>query len=92
VYREASIETPAGTSKFRFKPHSAGPFGADIRSEWQDAETFFYTLAATGLGWKDIHASKLIPPAPPPSYRTILGRQALALARRVARGFRERVI
>ena len=84
-YREASIETPEGTQIFRFKPHSAGPFGADIRSDWQDPDTFFYSLATAGVGWKDIRASKLIPAGAPPRLRTVLRREAAALTGKAAR-------
>ncbi|WP_395624161.1 FkbM family methyltransferase [Sphingomonas daechungensis] len=87
-YRDAFIETSNGRQAFHFKAHSAGPFGADVRSEWQDPETFFYTLASAGLGWKDIHASYFIEPAPAPSFGKRLGRQTLALARQFLRGAR----
>jgi FkbM family methyltransferase len=92
VYRETTIATATGPRTFQFKPHSAGPFGADIQSEWQDPETFFYTLANAGLGWKDIHASRLIPPEPEPRLRVILARQLATLARRVARGLKDRAL
>lgn len=88
IYAEASIDTLSGRRKFRFKPHSAGPFGSDILGEWQDADTFFYTLAAAGLGWKDIHATDLISPAPRPRFLTHIRRQTLALARQFIRGVR----
>lgn len=89
-YAAAQIDALEGPRTFSFKPHSAGPFGSDIRSEWQDPETFFQTLAAVGLGWKDIHASDLIEPAPPPGSLECMRRQAVALARQVVRGIRER--
>ena len=85
AYREATIETPAGPRAFRFKPHSAGPFGADIHSDWQDPEAFFYALATEGLGWKDIHASRLIAAGPPPRLRMVLRREAAALTVKFAR-------
>ena len=50
-----------------FAAHSAGPFADDIGGRWDDANTFLFTLAAEGLGWKDIHASNVIPPSPKPS-------------------------
>jgi FkbM family methyltransferase len=46
-------------AKINFTPHSAGPFGPDIRSEWYNSETFFQILGYEKLGWKDIHASKV---------------------------------
>ena len=84
AYREATIETTDGFQTFAFRPHSAGPFGADITSDWQDPQTFFQTLATAGLGWKDIHASKLIAAGPPPRLRTVLRRDAIALVRKFA--------
>lgn len=88
TYGDATIDTPDGLRRFSFMADSAGPFGEDIRSEWQDADTFFQTLAIAGLGWKDIHASKLIEPAKAPRERVLVGRHAIALARRAARGIR----
>ena len=55
-YGDATVTTPDGPRHFHFKPHSAGPFGEDIRPPWEDADTFFHTLAIAGLGWKDIHS------------------------------------
>ena len=91
-YGRASIATTAGPSQFRFQPHSAGPFGEDIQTPWEDADTFLYTLAAAGLGWKDIHASRVIPPQPVASHREILWRQATAVARKIGAGLRARLI
>ncbi len=87
IYSDARIETLSGPRQFGFRAHSAGPFGEDLLGDWQDADTFFETLAAVGLGWKDIHASDLIEPTPQPSGARIR-RQALALARRAIRGAR----
>lgn len=53
-YARAVITTPEGRKSFAFKEHSAGPFGEDIATPWEDTDTFLYTLAAAGLGWKDI--------------------------------------
>lgn len=88
LYGDAPIKTPEGSRRFSFKEHSAGPFGEDIGGEWQDADAFFQTLAAAGLGWKDVHASNLIAPAPAPAFRTQVRRQAIALARQVVRAVR----
>ena len=85
VYSDARIGTPTGSRRFSFRAHSAGPFGEDVLGDWQDADAFFQTLAAAGLGWKDIHASNLIEPAPPPTAASQLRQQALALARRAVR-------
>lgn len=69
---------------------SSGPFGKDISSRWDDANTFLYTLASDGLGWKDIHASKIIPPSPPPRYRELAARQAKSLMKTVIRSVGEK--
>lgn len=62
MYRDATVQTPEGPGRFRFRHHSAGPFGEDIATPWYGRESFFYALASARLGWKDIHASKVIPP------------------------------
>jgi len=79
-YGNALIRTLAGTRRFAFKRHSAGPFGEDIQAPWEDRETFFHRLAAAGLGWKDIHASRFIPPTPRPTNARLAMRQIGALA------------
>ena len=81
-YADSTILTEQGEEKFSFKPHSAGPFGEDIDGPWEDADTFFYRLASEGLGWKDVHASRIMPVAPPPSSAEIARRQTMALARK----------
>ena len=82
-YGNAVIATPAGPQTYQFRHHSAGPYGEDIRAPWEDAETFFHTLAIAGLGWKDIHASREIPPSPAPSNIQLAARQARGLLQRV---------
>ena len=57
VYSNKVITSIKGPRRFSFKEHSAGPFGDDIRTPWEDADAFFYTLAKAELGWKDIHAT-----------------------------------
>jgi FkbM family methyltransferase len=81
LYGQTIISTPDGDRPFAFKEHSAGPFGEDIRTPWEDADTFFYTLATARLGWKDIHASRTIPHSPPPSRKEIVARQAIGVVR-----------
>lgn len=56
VYAHRGIYIGQGRRRFSFKEHSAGPFGQDIKTAWEDADSFFQTLARAGLGWKDIHA------------------------------------
>lgn len=62
-YGNAVIATPHGPMPYTFPPHSAGPFGEDIASPWWDKEAFASVLVAVGLGWRDIHASKIIAPS-----------------------------
>ena len=47
---------------YSFPHHSAGPFGNDIHGEWMTKEALLKLLALHGLGWKDIHASRLDKP------------------------------
>jgi FkbM family methyltransferase len=91
-YRRATVATADGPKEFSFKPHSAGPYGEDIRTPWEDADTFLYTLAAAGLGWKDIHASRNIAPQPPPRHRVMLARQARAVAGKILASLRSRIL
>ena len=58
VYNNTMIHIGSGKRRFAFKEHSAGPFGQDIKTPWQDADSFLTTLARAGLGWKDIHATR----------------------------------
>ena len=90
VYGDATIKTPAGPRRFRFRPHSAGPFGEDVGGEWEDPDSFLHTLAAAGLGWKDIHASDLIAPGPPPPFQAQMRREVTAITRKLVRGVRSR--
>lgn len=90
-YGNARIATADGPRVFRFRSHSAGPFGEDIRSPWEDADTFFHTLAIAGLGWKDIHASRVIEHATKPSSKRIAVRQASGLLRKAIRGLKVRL-
>ncbi len=62
IYGNAIVQTAEGARSFRFRHHSAGPFGEDIASPWYGPDAFFYALASARLGWKDIHASKVMPP------------------------------
>lgn len=65
LYANAAITTTSGTGSHAFPHHSAGPYGNDISGPWYGADVFFTRLAEAGLGWKDIHASRLDAPAPP---------------------------
>jgi FkbM family methyltransferase len=73
----------------------AGPFGEDIKTPWEDAETLFYRLAAEGLGWKDIHASMIYPPNPTITDAEVIRQQgywsAKKMYRRVRDGLRSRI-
>jgi FkbM family methyltransferase len=59
VYNAYPVATRQGPVEHSFPFHSAGPFGNDIIGPWERPETFFYTLAQAGLGWKDIHVSNV---------------------------------
>jgi FkbM family methyltransferase len=91
-YRNAMIRTAQGLRPFTFRYHSAGPFGEDIRNRWEDRDTFLYTLAAAGLGWKDIHASMTMPTQPPPRNMTIAARQAVGLLNMVSAALKWHVL
>lgn len=91
-YGRATIATALGPKEFGFKAHSAGPFGEDIATPWEDPNTFLYTLAAAGLGWKDIHASKVIPPDPPATQKALLMKQAEGLTKKVLTGVKARLL
>jgi len=56
-YKNTKIQTDSGEEIFSFPPHSAGPFGSDLKSDWLTAKDLFFLLAYEGLGWKDIHAT-----------------------------------
>ena len=65
VYKNTIIEISKNAETkpclYSFPPHSAGPFGNDIHGDWMDKNTLLKILALQGLGWKDIHASRLDP-------------------------------
>ena len=63
-YRNALIKTPSGEARYSFPEHSAGPFGEDIAGPWMTRNNFFRVLAFAGLGWKDVHASRVDAPDP----------------------------
>lgn len=63
-YRDAPIKTSAGEVRYSFPEHSAGPFGEDIAGPWMTRNNFFRVLAFAGLGWKDVHASRVDVPDP----------------------------
>lgn len=65
-YRNAPVKTATGDVRYSFPEHSAGPFGEDIAGPWMTRNNFFRVLAFAGLGWKDVHASRL--DAPDPKY------------------------
>lgn len=44
---------------FSFPYDSAGPFGDDISGRWLDRASALFSIASYGLGWRDLHASKL---------------------------------
>ncbi len=63
MYQKCVIKTIDGRFEtYSFPIHSAGPFGEDIIGDWMSADNFFEFLALEKLGWKDIHATNIIPP------------------------------
>lgn len=63
-YKEVRIRTLGGEVRHSFPSHSAGPFGEDIAGPWMTQNNFFHLLSYAGLGWRDIHASRIDEPAP----------------------------
>jgi len=63
-YRGAKIKTPNGEVQYDFGQHSAGPFGEDVAGPWMTRNNFFRVLGFAGLGWKDIHVSRVDAPDP----------------------------
>lgn len=63
AFAALEIDTRSGPKTVAFPWHSAGPFGNDIPGPWLDKKTFFQYLGQAGLGWKDIHASRIDAPA-----------------------------
>jgi FkbM family methyltransferase len=65
-YRNHPIATREGERTWSFELRSAGPFGGDIAGPWMTKDNFFRVLSFAGLGWRDIHASRV--DAPDPAY------------------------
>lgn len=61
-YHDTLVTTNAGSVRFRFAPHSAGPFGEDIGRPWLSERALVRMLGVHGLGWIDIHATHLDEP------------------------------
>jgi FkbM family methyltransferase len=62
-YADTSIEALDGTRQsFRFRQHSAGPFGDDIRGPWLDKNQILWhwlgRATLYGPSWFDIHARR----------------------------------
>lgn len=64
LYKEVRISTLNGEVRHSFPSHSAGPFGEDIAGPWMTQNNFFHLLSYAGLGWRDIHASRVDEPKP----------------------------
>lgn len=63
-YGEHFIMTAFGRELHAFPHHSAGPYGNDIPGNWMTPDDFLTLLRIVGLGWKDIHASRVDEPRP----------------------------
>lgn len=59
LYKNILINSENNNLTYNFPAHSAGPFGNDIIGDWMSVNNFFNVLSHVGLGWKDIHASKI---------------------------------
>jgi FkbM family methyltransferase len=61
VYRNRLVVRESDQKKVHtsFPWHAAGPFGNDIDGKWMTADNFLRLLALEGLGWKDIHATRI---------------------------------
>lgn len=61
-YKDHWIEVDGRRERYSFPEHSAGPFGDDVAGEWMNADDLFEVLAKEKLGWKDLHATRLVQP------------------------------
>lgn len=61
-FRDHPILTREGPARHSFPDHAAGPCGDDLPGQWLNANSFFRHLALHGIGWRDIHASRLHKP------------------------------
>jgi FkbM family methyltransferase len=61
-YRNHLIEVDGGRESYSFPEHSAGPFGEDVAGGWLNVDDLFGVVAKEGLGWKDLHATRLVEP------------------------------
>ena len=56
-YKNATcLDKQGNRFNFKFPPHSAGPFGDDLKGHWYSKDSFFIALSAIGTGWIDVHA------------------------------------
>ena len=64
VYSERIIDNDLTGDRepYSFPYHSAGPFGNDVDGPWFSAVDFLLLLSLSGLGWKDIHVSRIDQP------------------------------
>lgn len=49
----------ARPSVVSFPRYSSGPFGNDVYGMWMDANTIRKAISLEGVGWKDLHATKI---------------------------------
>jgi FkbM family methyltransferase len=58
-YKKTKIELPNKRKiTFRFKHHSAGPFGEDINGQWRSYSEILDLFKELGFGWKDVCAKR----------------------------------
>jgi FkbM family methyltransferase len=85
-YGDALIQCRSGPERYSFPPHSAGPFGDDVRGRWISSAGLRNVLAIEGMGWKDIHASNCRQPNEVPR-STLLGRAVAKAAQHASKKF-----
>jgi len=59
-YNNVAVESGGNAAtSYSFPHHSAGPFGDDIEGPWLSKKTINRLVAVRGLGWRDLHASRI---------------------------------
>jgi FkbM family methyltransferase len=74
---------------YSFPRHSAGPFGEDIDGPWMALDEAAIRLAVGGFGWRDLHATRLVPS--PTNQKPDIFFPAQVLAQRVRRLLSQRL-
>lgn len=59
AFKLASPKSTGEPNGLCFAADCAGPFGPDLGGAWMTAENFLRLLGVNGVGWKDVHASRV---------------------------------